>query len=276
MKRYHREVLISAVTLSLLAGCDFTSPWGSSSNGTESGATAVTGTGGTGGTGTGGTGTGTTTGPTGGVGGETGTYGNDDTVVATSSTTGVVTAVGASQTASVTFTSSDGRAITGFGISGSLGTLPAGWSGPSTFTCALVAAGSGCVLNLTYAPTALDSGVLVLNYVYVDNAGLSKAPGGSISIPYEAIAQNNVVATVSPAGQINAAVGGGVQSVSINFTTDTDNAATDSAATNLAVTTNLASLPAGWTSASAGFSCAIVSSGSGCQLVLAYAPTAAA
>ncbi len=197
-------------------------------------------------------------------------------MVATSSTTGVVAAVGASQTASVTFTSSDGLAITGFGISGSLATLPAGWSGPSTFTCALVAAGSGCVLNLTYAPTALDSGVLVLNYVYVDNAGLSKAPGGSISIPYEAIAQNNVVATVSPAGQINAAVGGGVQSVSINFTTDTDNAATDSAATNLTVTTNLAALPAGWTSASAGFSCAIVSSGSGCQLLLRYAPTAAA
>jgi hypothetical protein len=277
MKRYHREVLISAVTLLLLAGCDFASPWGSSSNGTQYGATAGTGdTGNTGGNGTGGTGTGTTTGPTGGVGGETGTYGDDDTVVATSSTTGVVTAVGASQTASVTFTSSDGRAITGFGISGSLGTLPAGWSGPSTFTCALVAAGSGCVLNLTFAPTALDSGVLVLDYVYVDNAGLSKAPGGSISISYEAIAQNNVVATVSPAGQINAAVGGGVQSVSINFTTDTENAATDSAATNLAITTNLAALPAGWTSASAGFSCAIVTSGSGCQIVLTYAPMAAA
>jgi hypothetical protein len=188
----------------------------------------------------------------------------------------VVTAVGASQTASFTFTSSDGLAITGFGISGSLGTLPAGWTGPSTFTCALVAAGSGCVLNLTYAPTALDSGVLVLNYVYIDNAGLSKAPGGSISIPYQAIAQNNVVGTVSPAGQINAAVGGGVQSVSVNFTTDTDNATTDSAATNFSVTTNLAALPAGWTSASAGFSCAIVSSGSGCQLLLRYAPTAAA
>ena len=156
-----------------------------------------------------------------------------------------------------------------------LGTLPAGWSGPSTFTCALVATGSGCVLNLTYAPTALDSGVLVINYLYVDNAGLSKAPGGSLSIPYEAIAQNNVVATVSPAGQIDAAVGGGMQSVSINFTTDTDNATTDKAATNLAVTTNLAALPAGWTSVSPGFSCAIVSSGSGCQLVLTYAPTAA-
>jgi hypothetical protein len=277
MKRYHREVLIGALTLSLLAGCDFASPWGSSSNGTDYGVTTVTGNGGgTGAGGTGGTGTGTTTGPTGGVGGETGTYGTDDTVVATASTTSVVAAVGASQTASFTFTSSDGLGITGFGISGSLGTLPAGWSGPTTFTCAEVASGSGCVLNLTYAPTATDSGVLTLNYVYVDNAGLSKAPGGSISIPYEAIAQNSVVATVSPAGQINATLGGGVQSVSINFTTDSDNAATDSAATNLSVTTNLAALPAGWTSASAGFSCPIVSTGSGCQLVLTYAPTAAA
>src|ERR1700735_842756 len=194
MKRYHREVLIGAITLSLLAGCDFASPWGASSSGTQDGTTSVGGTTGGGGTGTGGTGTG----PTGGVGGETGVYGTDDTVIATSSTTDVIAAGGASQTASITFTSSDGLAITGFGISGSLGTLPAGWSGPSTFSCALVAAGSGCVLNLAYAPTALDSGVLVLNYVHVDNAGLSKAPGGSVSIPYEAIAQNNVVATVSP------------------------------------------------------------------------------
>jgi hypothetical protein len=274
MKRCHRGILVSAVTLLLLGGCDFSSPWGSSSNGTEYGATAVSGN--TGGGGTGGGGTGTPTSPKGGVGGESGTAGTDDTIVATSSTPSIAVAVGASQTASITFTSSDGLAITGFGISGTLGTLPAGWSGPSTFTCALVATGSGCVLNLTYAPTALDSGVLVINYLYVDNAGLSRAPGGSLSIPYQAIAQNNVVATVSPTGQIDAAVGGGMQSVSINFTTDTDNATTDKAATNLAVTTNLAALPAGWVSASPSFSCAFVSSGSGCQLVLTYAPTAAA
>src|SRR5579862_4117643 len=149
MKRYHREFLIGAITLSLLAGCDFASPWGASSSGTQYGVTS-----GGGNTGGGGTGTGTGgTGPTGGVGGETGTYGTDDTVVATASTSGVVAAIGASQTASFTFTSSDGLAITGFGISGSLGTLPAGWSGPGTFSCALVATGSGCVLNLTYAPT---------------------------------------------------------------------------------------------------------------------------
>ena len=273
MKRCHRGLFVSAVALSLLAGCDFSSPWGSSSNGTEYGATAVSSQ--TGGTGTGGNGTGTATSPKGGVGGESGTAGTDDAVVATASTTNIATAVGASQSASITFTSSDGLAITGFGISGTLGVLPAGWSGPGTFTCALVATGSGCVLNLTYAPTAPDSGVLVIDYLYVDNAGLSKAPGGSLSIPYTAIAQNNVVAAVSPTGQIAAALGGGMQSVSINFTTDTDNATADEAATNLTVTTNLAALPAGWMSASPSFSCAFVNSGSGCQLLLTYAPMTA-
>ena len=44
----------------------------------------------------------------------------------------VSVAVGSSQTVSITFTSSDGRSITGFGVSGTLGLLPAGWSGPTT------------------------------------------------------------------------------------------------------------------------------------------------
>jgi hypothetical protein len=198
-------------------------------------------------------------------------------VIAAASTSLMSVAVGASQTLSVTFNSSDGLAITGFGISGSLGTLlPAGWSGPATFTCPLVSTGSGCVLNLTYAPTATDSGTLTLNYIYVDNAGLSKVPGGTISIPYQAIAANNVVATASPSGQVNAAVGAGMQSVSVTFTTDTGNATLDAAASNLSVTTDLTSLPSGWSSAASSFSCALVSSGNGCQLMLSYAPTAAA
>jgi hypothetical protein len=274
MQFSHRSVFLAVLTLSLLAGCDFSSPWGSSSSGTEYGATGVSGNTGTGGTG--GTGGGTTTSPPGGVGGESGTTGTDDTVVATSSTPGAVVAIGASQNVSITFTSNDGLAITGFGVSNSLGTgiLPAGWSGPSTFSCALVASGSGCVLNLTYAPTAADTGAVVINYVYVDNAGLSKAPGGSITIPYQAVPENNVVATAYPTGQINAALGG-TQSVSVNFTTDTNNATMDNPATNFSVTTNLAALPAGWTSAAPSFSCALVSSGNGCQLMLTYAPTAA-
>jgi hypothetical protein len=74
----------------------------------------------------------------------------------------------------------------------------------------------------------------------------------------------------SPTGQINAVAGAGNQSVSVNFTTDDGYAATD-----LTLTTDLSTLPAGWTSASPGLTCAIVSSGSGCQLALGYAPTAA-
>jgi hypothetical protein len=255
----------------VVSGCDISSPWGSSSSGTAYGAASVTGN--TGGNGSG-SGSGGATSPKGGVGGESGTAGSDDTIVATPSAPGVSVAVGASQTFSISFTSSDGQSITGFGISGSLGVLPAGWSGPTTFTCKLVMAGSACVLNLTYAPTAADSGSVLLNYVYVDNAGLSKAPGGSVTILYQAIAQNNVVATAMPSGQINALVGSGMQSVSVNFTSDTSNATLDEAITHLSVITDLTALPAGWSSASPTFSCTIVTTGNGCELMLSYAPAA--
>jgi hypothetical protein len=272
MQLVHRSILSGAAVLLLLSGCDFSSPWGSSSGGSEYGATSVSGnTGsGTGGTGTGGGGTGTV----GGVGGEGSTRGADDTVTAVASTSLVSAAVGTTQTVSVTFNSSDGLAVTGFGISASLSTLPAGWTGPTTFTCPLVATGSGCVLNLAYSPTATDSGTVTLTYIYVDNAGLSKVPGGTITIPYQAIAANNVVATASPSGQVNAAVGAGMQSVIVTFTTDTGNATLDAAASNLSVTTDLTSLPRGWSSAASSFACALVSSANGCQLMLSYAPTA--
>jgi hypothetical protein len=273
MQLVHRSILVGAAAVVLLSGCDFSNPWGSSSGGSEYGATAVGGT--TGGTGGGGKTGGGGTSPVGGVGGEGTTQGTDDTVIAAASTSLVSVAVGASQTVSVTFNSSDGLAVTGFGISGSLGSvLPAGWSGPSTFTCPLVSTGSGCVLNLTYAPTATDSGTVTLTYIYVDNAGLSKVPGGTITIPYQSIAANNVVATASPSGQVNAAVGAGMQSVSVTFTTDSGNATLDNAASNLSVTTDLTTLPAGWSSAAPSFACALVSSGNGCQLLLSYAPSA--
>jgi hypothetical protein len=270
MQASHRSLLFGLASLVILSGCDMTSPWGSSSSGTAYGAASITNNTG----GTGGGGSGSTTSPKGGVGSESGTAGTDDTIIATPSTANVSVAVGSNQTVSVTFTSSDGRSITGFGISGTLGTLPAGWSGPKTFTCALVMAGSACVLNLTYSPTAADSGFLVVNYVYVDNANLSKAPGGSVTIGYQAIPQNNVAATAMPSGQINAVVGSGTQSVSVNFTSDSSNAALDAAITNLAVSTDLTALPAGWSSATPSFSCALVTTGNGCQLMLKFAPAA--
>ncbi len=272
MQVSHRSLLLGLATLLAVSGCDMSSPWGSSSSGTAYGAASVTGNTG----GTAGAGGGNTTSPKGGVGGESGTAGTDDTVVATPSTSSVSVAVGSNQTISITFASSDGRSITGFGISGSLGTLPTGWTGPANFTCKLVMAGSACVLNLTYAPMATDSGSLVVNYVYVDNANLSKAPGGSVAISYQAIAQNNVVATAMPSGQINALIGSGMQSVSVNFTSDTSNATLDAAITNLSVSTDLSALPAGWSSASPSFSCAVVTTGNGCQLVLSYQPASSA
>src|SRR5258708_16249807 len=151
----YRSLLLGACALLLLSGC------GSSSTGSSSGSINVPGgsTGGTGG------------GPTGNpIGGGSGPTGSNNLVVATPSAATVSVVIGAKRTVSITFTSSDGNAISGFGISGSLGTLPTGWSGPGNLTCASVSAGSGCVLNLTYAPTAVGSGTLPVDYVFVDNA----------------------------------------------------------------------------------------------------------
>jgi hypothetical protein len=241
----------------MLGGC------GSSSVGIDSGGTIDTAAGGT-------SKTGGSTPPNNPIGGVARPTGSNNSVVATSSVEGTLAVVvGGTRTISIAFTSSDGRAISGFGVSGNLGTLPAGWSGPASFACASIDAGSGCVLNLTYAPGAVDSGSFTLEYVFVDNSTMPST-GGSITIDYAATPANNVVATASPAGQINAIVGAGQQSVSVNFTTDDGYAASD-----LTVTTDLASLPSGWTSAAPTLACAIVSSGSGCQLALSYAPAAA-
>jgi hypothetical protein len=262
MQLLRRSLLLGVFALMTLSACKMDSPWGSGGVGSDYGTSPATG-------GTGGSGSGGTAGK-GGVGGEGSITGAQNSVVATPSVEGVVSVMtGASQTVSVAFTSNDGLAISGFGISGSLATLPAGWSGPGSFTCASVSSGSGCVLNLTYAPTVVGSGTLTLNYIFVDSANIPRTPGGSLTLSYAATPNNNVVAATSPAGQINAIVGAGSQSVSVNFTTDDGNAATD-----LILTTNLAALPPGWSSTAASLTCAIVSTGSGCQLPLIYAPTA--
>jgi hypothetical protein len=252
----HRLLLLGVLALPTLSGC------GSSSYGTESGtiAQAVSGS----------VPTGTVTPPKAGpvAGGVTGT---DNNASATASIAGtLVVAVGASQTIAVTFTSTDGLPLSGFSVYGSLGAFPSGWSAPGALTCARVGPGSGCVLTLTYAPVAIETGTLTLDCVYIDNAGLPRTPGPCMTLSYAATSSNNVVASVAPAGEIDAAVGGGKQSVSVDFTTDDGNAATA-----LTLTTNLGALPAGWSSAAAGLSCAVVSTGSSCRLPLQFAPTAA-
>jgi hypothetical protein len=256
MLQRHRLVLVGVFSLQLLSAC------GSSSVGTESGTIAPP-------MGVGAPPMGPVTPPKAApVGG--GVNGSDNAVSATASVAGTLSvAVGATQTVSVSFTSTDGLPMSGFAVSGSLGTLPPGWSGPSTFTCAAVGPGSGCVLDLTYAPTAAASGTLNLQCVFVDNAGLPRTPGPCLALSYAAIVPNNVVAYTTPAGEIDAA-NGARQTVSVNFTTDDGNAAT-----NFTLTTALGALPAGWSSPSTGLACAIVSTGSGCHLPLVFAPTAA-
>jgi hypothetical protein len=132
-----------------------------------------------------------------------------------------------------------------------------------------VSTGNGCQLMLTYAPSALGNGTLTLNYAYDNDAGVAQT--GTLSVPYEATTNDNVAATLSPTGQINAVVGMGTQSVAVVFTTDDGRLATD-----LQVTSDLATLPAGWTSNASPFACSTLSSGSGCQLTLTYNPPAAA
>ncbi len=243
----------------LLAGCDFagsTSTSYGSSNATGADPTTAAATGGA------------TVNPGFNTGGG-GSTGSINEIVATPSVAGTLAVTaGSSQTITVTFTSSDGLPIRGLAISGT--TLPGGWSGINNYNCTQVGAGNSCVVTLTYAPGAADSGTLNLNYIYIDNANQPQAPGRSLAIPYVATMSNNVAASVSPTGQVSSALGGGSQSVSINFTTDDGNVAT-----NLSSSSDLTALPAGWSSAAKSLSCSIVSTGNGCQLVLSYAPTAA-
>ena len=170
-------------------------------------------------------------------------------------------------TVSVAFVSSDGRAITDLTVNG-LGSLPAGWTGPASFLCSTVTTGSGCVLNLTYAPTAGGTGTLKLAYWFINGQGA--ATTGTVDIPYSATTSDNVTTTASPTGQIAAVTGDGTEHVTLTFTTDDG-----LPASNLTLTSGLSPLPSGWSSTAQSFSCANVSTGNACQLSLAYAPTAA-
>ena len=191
---------------------------------------------------------------------------SNDNVVATPSPSGQIAVItGGTRTVGITFTTDDGNPASNLSITAGLSSLPSGWSGPATFTCASVSTGSGCVLDLTYAPSAIASGTLTVSYAYKSNSGAAKT--GSIRIPFIATTQNHVIATITPSGQIIAAIGSS-QTVQVNFTTDDSNPAT-----NLAVTpANLTSLPAGWTGPGT-FTCASVSTGNGCELSLTYTPT---
>jgi hypothetical protein len=193
-----------------------------------------------------------------------------DNAVASVSTVGQITvaALSAPQPVMVTFTTDDGNQATNLQIISGLSALPAGWSGAGAFSCATFASGSGCQLGLAFAPTTTTAGTITLGYSYADNSGAPKT--GTVSIPYLSTGDNNVVASTTPGGQVVGLVNSGSQSVTVTFVTDNTQAAT-----NFSVTTSLAGLPTGWTSAANSLSCGSVTTGTGCQLQLSYAPTAA-
>jgi hypothetical protein len=176
--------------------------------------------------------------------------------------------VGGKQPVSVTFSTDDGNAVTALTLSTNLGALPTGWSSKATgLNCAVVSTGNGCQLALDFAPTGATTGTLTLNYSYTDGSGA--ASSGALNIPYATTPRETVVASVSPNGQINAALMGGKQSVSVTFTTNDG-----SAASGLRLVSDLSKLPAGWSSTSTAFGCDSVSTGNGCQLQLKFAPLA--
>jgi len=191
-----------------------------------------------------------------------------NTVIATSSVSGTVTvASGGTQTVTATFTASDSQGATRLAVTSGLGSLPFGWTAPASFSCERVGTGSGCVLNLVFAPQGATNGTLRLGYVYTDATGVGRT--GTLTFAYLSTSENNVTGTASPAGQIVARARGGDQSVTITFTTDDGRPAS-----NLAVSTDLSALPVGWHSVMTTFACETVSVGNGCQLTLDYAPTA--
>lgn len=199
----------------------------------------------------------------------TSSSGTTDTI-AVSPTVSVAAVVGGGrQTVSLSFDSTGTTTLTDLTVTSGLSSLPAGWSGPSSFTCATVSTGNGCLLSLAYAPTAIASGTVTLAYSYKDSAGVTQT--GTVTVNYTATTNDNVIGTASPAGQIATTLGNGSQAVSVTFTTDDGNPATA-----LTLTTDLSSLPAGWTSTAKSFSCASISTGNGCQLPLTYAPSAVA
>jgi hypothetical protein len=248
----YRLLGLAAACVAFLNGCS------ASSYSSESGSIAVTAGSGTGGSADTG---GFTSAPA-------SVNGTHDAVVATPQTNLVSVEVGMTQTVSITFTSSDGRTITGFGLStGSGAALPAGWSGPATFGCAALSTGSSCVLNLTFTPTVYEVGQsLTLNYIYIDNAD-EPVINGSMTLAFQATSNDNVVAALSSVGQVNATVNGS-QTVTATFTTDDGHPASA-----LNVTSDPSTLPPGW-SAPTLSSCATVSAGTACQLAWVYSPAA--
>jgi hypothetical protein len=110
----------------------------------------------------------------------------NDNIVGTANPGSLLDAVGGSTPVAIAFATDDGNPASALSVTSDLSALPTGWSSASpSFACATVSTGTGCVLDLTYAPAAAASGTLSLTYSYNDDSGTPKT--GSVSIPYSAM-----------------------------------------------------------------------------------------
>jgi hypothetical protein len=174
----------------------------------------------------------------------------------------------------ITFATNDGNPALGVPVTSNaltvtsgLSPLPTGWSSSSsTFSCLTVSAGTACQLPLSYAPSAVTSGMqtLTLGYSYVNDAGIANT--GTATISYSAASNNTVIAAANPATPLSVTTGSS-GTVTVSFTTSDGNPAS-----GLTIP-GLLSLPPDW-SAPGGFTCPTIGSTPSCPLTLTYAPTA--
>jgi hypothetical protein len=177
---------------------------------------------------------------------------------------------GQSRQITLSFKTSDGGSATELALALPAGGLPAGWSiGSNRRRCERVDADNLCQIALTYAPAAAEQpSVVTFPYSYRNNKG--DAGTGNIAIAYRAMAVNAATTALLPAGQVKG-VTGKASTILLSFGTNDDSPATD-----LHVETNLATLPAGWSSPATGLDCASFGVKSVCQLALTYTPPSAA
>ena len=209
-----RWLLYAAATLLLISGCDLNSPWGSSGTGSDYGSNSPAAVAGSGG------GTGGASKP--GVGGESTINGAEDSVSATPS---VAARLGrhrrepddrASPSPPVTDSRSRGSEFpAAWAIFPPVGagraSLPARWS-------VRAAAASSTSLTLRRRSTAAR---LLLNYVYIDNANIPRAPGGTVTIALrgDREQQRRRLRPRRPARSTPSSARAS-ETVSVNFTTD--------------------------------------------------------
>jgi hypothetical protein len=109
---------------------------------------------------------------------------SNDTIGGTVSPAPIDVTVNSTQAVTVTFVTSDLAPATALSVTSGLASLPLGWTGPASFSCASVSNGTLCQLGLTYAPLAAASGSLQLVYGYTNNAGTTKQ--GTVTVSYTA------------------------------------------------------------------------------------------